>query len=304
MLVPSEGVCHGCYILAYCAGLDAPPSITELLERSHRLTCGDSFFRDLEELAQSLLEVGLMVEEGGRIHFVSEFPKCRNGADRDTKLQIAKLLLMYSRPSWLLISGDANVVQDSLTPIGAQNAMAWMGSDLNHILRSVLAPEYRHFAHEALGYIGEQVILDAEQNAGRRVRCVSVLSDSYGYDLESAQGNQMHCIEVKCTLESKVGRFFLTRNEYEQSRRLGAIWILVQVVLRSDKIWTASHLDSNSVATIRSLSSDAIFQQIVKDNSSCRWHDTVQFQVPEKIWEEYPYRPSTYWSIPNPLVQP
>jgi hypothetical protein len=179
-----------------------------------------------------------------------------------------------------------------------------MGADLKHILRSVLAPEYRHFAHEALGYIGEQMILDAERNAGKRVRSVSVLSDSYGYDLESAAANEMHCIEVKCTLESRAGRFFLTRNEYEQSRRLSTIWILVQVVLRTDKIWTASHLDSNTVATIRSLSSDMIFQQIVKDNSNCHWQDTVQFQVPDEIWEDYPYRPSTVWSIPNPLVQP
>jgi hypothetical protein len=302
MWLPSEGVCHACYVLAYSAGLDTPPSFVELMERSHRLTCGDSFFRDLKELAQSLLEVGVMVEDRGRIHFIPEFPKCRTGADRDTKLQIAKLLLSRRPPTWLPTSGGSQGGFDSLMPTEAQNALAWMGRDLEHILQSVILPQDRHFTYEVLGRIGEELVLEAERNAGKTVRHVSVISDNYGYDLESAMGEEMRCIEVKCTLESKAGRFFLSRNEYQQSRRLAATWILVQVVLRGDAVWTTPYLDTNSVATIRFLSSDMISQEIIKDNANCSWQDTVEFQIPDNIWGMYPHRPSPAWRIPNPLV--
>ena len=200
--------------------------------------------------------------------------------------------------------GIAIIDPNSLMPTQAQTHLL-MGPDLEHILRSVLIPEYRQFTYEALGSIGEQLILNAEQNSGRRVRHVSLLSDTYGYDLESVAGNEMQCIEVKCTVQTRAGRFFLTRNEYEQSRRLRRDWILVQVVLRSDMIWTASYLNATCIAAIHWLSSDTIFREIVKDNTNCAWEDTVQFKVPDNMWQEYENRlECVLMRIPNPLVPP
>jgi hypothetical protein len=304
MLLPSEGVCHGCYILAYCAGLDEPPAFHELIARSRRLPCGESFFRDLAGLARALLEAGFLVEENGIIRFIPEFPKCRDGADRNTKLQIAKILLARSRPNWLPRSADADRIAVALMPMSAQDALAWMGQDLVHVLRSVLISEQRHFSYEAMGRIGEEVILAAERNAGCDVRHVSPISDSYGYDIESVSGIAIRYIEVKCTIEQKLGRFFLSRNEYEQSVRLPTTWVLVQVVLQSDSAWTAEFLDTDSIRAIRYLSGANLAREIVADKIHCRWQESVEFHIPDQMWNAYHNYPPAGWRMTNPLVPP
>lgn len=302
MLLPSEGVCHGCYILAYCAGLDQPPSFSELIARARRLSCGESFYRDLRGLTHFLLEAGIAYENEGRIRFIEEFPECRAGADRNTKVQIAKILLRRSRPDWLPTAGDSDRIVDALMPIGAQNALSWLGADLTHVLHSTLIPQDRHFTSEALGRIGEEVILAAERNAGRRVRHVSPISDSYGYDIESESAGETLCIEVKCTIEQRSGGFFLSRNEYEQSSRLGSRWMLVQVVLWSEPAWTAETLDIDSVMSIRFVSDGVISREIVADNHNCRWQESVEFRLPDQTWISYPHVPHVGWSMVNPLV--
>ncbi len=303
MLLPSEGVCHGCYILAYCAGLDEQPTVSELLERARRLPSGDSFFRDLKELAIALLNAGIVLEEGGRVRFVPEFPDCHHGADRNTKFQIARVLLAYARPDWLPSSGDADLILRGLMPSTAQTALSWMGPDLAHVFQSLLTSEDRGFSSQALGRIGEEAILAAEHAAGYRVRHVSLISDSYGYDIESCSGGQMRRIEAKCTIEGRAGRFFLSRNEYEQSRRQGPEWILVQVILRSDIAFRAPTLDANSIRTINWVPGSVISDHVVADRANCRWHESVEFNIPQEIWSVYPHRPEVSWRIGNLLLR-
>lgn len=301
MLIPTEGACHGCYILAYCAGLDNPPSLAELLERAHRLPSGHSFFQNLSELAAHLLDLGIMREVNGKIRFVQEFPACRTGADRTTKLQIAKLLLSYSRPTWLANIEDAGAFVSALLPAPVETALAWMGRDLIHVIGSVISRDGGSIVRDAFGRIGEHFVLAAERSAGHDVRHVSPISDTYGYDVESQRGGRLTCIEVKSTVETKAGRFFLSRNEYEVSRTLCDSWMLVQVVLRGEFVFRDGILDVSAIRAVNWLQSATVAVEIVADRKNCQWRDAVEFNIAAEQWKRYDLRPQ-HWSLENPLL--
>jgi hypothetical protein len=301
MLTPTEGACHGCYILAYCAGLDEPPSLSELLERARRLPSGNSFFQNLPELAAQLLDLGIMREVTGKIEFIPEFPACRTGADRTTKLQIAKVLLGHSRPSWLPNMEDAGAVVSALLPAPVETALDWMERDLVHVIGSVISRDGGSLVREAFGQIGEHFVMAAERSAGHDVRHVSPISDTYGYDLESHRAGHLTYIEVKCTVETKAGQFFLSRNEYEVSRALCDSWMLVQVVLRGEILFRDRVLDVSAIHAVNWLQSQTVSGEIVADRPNCQWREAVEFNIAADLWRQYDLRPQ-HWSMQNPLL--
>lgn len=301
-LIPSEGVCHACYLLAYAAMLDCPPpSFKEWLDRAMRIPAGHAYSHNLSDIASELVTVGLVREERGAIRVVG-FPPCQI-ADRSTKTRIAKLLLQRQRPSWLPLSGDARQIVPNLVPREDLLSLQWLGDDLVHILGSLLVPPTKDETAVKLGWVGEHIVADAERNAGRHVDHVSEISASYGYDLASLSmlDGSISRIEVKTAVENSVGRFYLSRNEFEQSRRHPREWKLVQVVLDNRIIWTHETLEPTVLVAMRVLPNEVLYREIVLDRPWCAWEESVAFNVPPEEWRDYGLSLAPDWRIPNPL---
>jgi hypothetical protein len=247
------------------------------------------------------MAVGLVRSEEGMV-LINGLPSCRV-ANRSTKVKIAKALLKSQRPSWLPLSGDVGRIVPNLVPQEDLVALQWLGDDLIHILSSlILSPEKDDTAVK-LGWLGERIVADAETCAGRHVDHVSEISASYGYDLVSVQlsGGSVAKIEVKTTVENGAGRFYLSRNEYEQCRRYPDDWMLLQVVLDGRTIWTQETLEPSVVVAVRHLPNEVLCREIVTDRERCAWEESVAFNVPLVEWREYTLSLAPEWRIANPL---
>ncbi len=302
-LLPSQGVCHACYVLAYVAGLDNAPSFVEWVDRARRLPAGLTASHDLESVAAALVERGIVKLLDQRVRFVAAFPRCRDGSHRLTRLRIARLLLEYDRPEWLSGSGDPGQVAAALIPAEARAALAWLGDELQVFLADLLTQRPRNEVRQALGDIGEEFVLENEKAQGRTAARVSLVSDSYGYDVESegSGGSKRRCIEVKCTLDSQAGGLYLTRNEYETCLRHPDEWLLVQVTLHAARFWAGTALSAASVRRTRSVVPDVIAEFVVPDTSYCEWCESVYLTLPDTVWQCYQPVVGETWSMDNPL---
>lgn len=300
-LLPSEGVCQACCLLVYAAKVDRPPSFAEWVDRARRIPAGQAHSHNLLDIASELMAVGLVREQEGIIR-VNGLPTCHI-ASRATKVRIAKTLLQRQRPEWLPLSGDAQRIVPNLVPREDLIALQWLGTDLIHILDSLLVPPAKDDTAVQLGWLGEHIVADAERCAGRHVDHVSEISATYGYDLASVSlsDGSVAKIEVKTTVENGAGRFYLSRNEYERSRRYPDEWILVQVVLDGRIIWTQERLEPSVVIAIRYLPNEVLRREIVMDREWCAWEESVAFNVPLEEWNEYKFSLPPDWRIANPL---
>ncbi len=300
-LLPSEGVCQACCLLTYAAKVDHPPTFEEWLDRAKRIPAGQAHSHNLRDIASELMAVGLVRAEQDKIQ-VTGLPPC-HAADRSVKVRVAKTLLQRQRPSWLPLSGDVRRIVPNLVPREDLVALQWLGDDLIHILASILKAPMEDETTVKLGWLGERIVADSERRAGRQVHHVSEISASYGYDLASVSllDGSVSKIEVKTVVENGAGRFHLSRNEYEQSRRYLREWMLLQVVLDSRIIWTQETLEPTVVIAVRTLSNEVLHQKVVMDRECCVWEESVVFDVPQQGWREYGLSLAPEWRIANPL---
>jgi hypothetical protein len=303
-LLPSEGVCQACYLLGYAARLDQPPTFEEWLRRAGRVPAGQAFCQDLRGVAESLVAVGIANVDDGDIQLISDFPKCST-ADRVTKLKIAKLLLQRQRPTWLPLSGDVHRIYPALVPRDDLVALQWLGDDLVHILAAILIAADATNTAQKLGQLGELIIAASERSRGHSVVHVSEISASYGYDLESSsRDGSLARIEVKCTVEGEAGKFHLSRHEFERSLEHRSEWILVQIVLAGQLLWTQDVLDSRVIVCAKTIPNDVVASEMVSDRAFCIWEESVKFGLPIDRWGEYPLYLPPEWQMPNPLRVP
>jgi hypothetical protein len=287
--------------LVYAAKVDHPPSFAEWVDRARRIPAGQAHSHNLSDIASELMTVGLVRDEQGVIR-VTGLPSC-DIANRSAKVRMAKTLLQRRRPSWLPLSGDVQRIVPNLVPREDLVALQWLGDDLNHILASLLVPPAQDDTAVKLGWLGEHIVADAERGAGRHVDHVSEISASYGYDLTSVSlsDGSVTKIEVKTAVENGAGRFYLSRNEYEQSRRYPDEWMLLQVVLDSRIIWTQETLEPSVVIAIRSLPNEVLRRETVIDREWCAWKESVAFNLPLEGWREYRLSLPADWRLANPL---
>jgi hypothetical protein len=288
--------------LVYAAKVDHPPSFVEWVNRARRIPAGQAHSHNLWDIAAELMAVGLIRDEEGVV-LVNGLPSCHT-ANRSTKIRIAKTLLQRQRPSWLPLSGDVQRIVPYLVPREDLLALQWLGDDLIHILANLLIPPAQDDTAVKLGWLGERIVADVERGAGRQVEHVSEISASYGYDLAcvSLADDSVAKIEVKTAVENGAGRFYLSRHEYEQSRRYPKEWMLVQVVLDSRIIWTQETLGPSVVIAIRHLPNEVLHHEIVRDREWCAWEESVAFNLPLEEWHDYGLTLPTDWRIANPIL--
>ena len=183
------------------------------------------------------------------------------------------------------------------------SALKWLGDDLVHILAALLMAADATKTAQKLGQLGELIVVASERYRGHSVVHVSEISASYGYDLESTSRSDgsLARIEVKCTVETGVGTFHLSRHEFQQSLEHPSEWLLVQIVLTGQLLWTQDILDSRVIVCAKTIPNDVFANEIVSDRAFCVWEDSVRFDLPVDRWREYPLFIAPEWRISNPL---
>ncbi len=303
-LLPSEGICHGCYVLGYAATLNPRPDFDEWVSRARRQLAGESGTRDIERLARTLLNIGLVsAKPDGTVYFRARFPSCRDGSDRLTRLRIAMAVLQASRPRWLPKSGVIEDIVPALVPERDLLELEWMGSDLEPILASLVSPPSDDAILKTLGDFGEAAVMAAETRRGRDVLQVSEISDHYGYDLESADNKlgDILRLEVKAAVSTRPDVFYLSRNQFRVARVFDSSWRLVQVVFDASDFWTKQVIDRKSIYLLRYIDAATLHSLAVQDLPQCKWQGKLRFKLGAKHWVDYPHRPPTNWSIQAPL---
>jgi len=81
------------------------------------------------------------------------------------------------------------------------------------------------------------------------------------------------------------GSFHISRNEFDQSRRHGSEWRLIQVVFSSTAL-VSDEISSAQVDDVLELSSDALVAAVTPDTSEFRWTESAFVTPPSSSWTQ------------------
>jgi hypothetical protein len=201
-------------------------------------------------------------------------------------MAIASLLLGVTNPSWLHASMTTGHFCPELVPSAELNALGWLGEDIEPLLAGVKRHDEKGDAFRTwLGTVGESLVVAMERDIGASVRHVSLISDHFGYDVESIRSGRRR-FEVKTSVVGTEHRLFLTRNEVTSAARYAREWFVIQVILRPEAL-TAPNLTRRHVDKIRQLSSSSLIEVLPQDSKHCRWVETVELVTTQLNWAPY-----------------
>ena len=150
--------------------------------------------------------------------------------------ELVRATVLDAPPTWLSAVAIRGEVRPEFIPADADTVLEYMFSaEERDALLLAAAEKYDETAQRALGEAAEESVVKAcralllERGRGdlaRKVRRVSLISDSVGYDIQSPDLSGSDCrLEVKC-FRGPHPRFYITRNEFEVGLRLPR-WYLV-----------------------------------------------------------------------------
>lgn len=240
---------------------------------------------DVAGTAAILLRAGL-ASEGEYIKLDTRLARHAMAADRMNLVAIAKLFLLSFPPSWIVTVVANDLVDLDLVPSADLEALDWLGSDLAPIIVEV----HRSLTHQSdealrrqIGLAGELVVMSALRNSGFDPVHVSLVSDSYGYDIEYRDGAETKRIEVKAAFRHTSDRILISRNEFDRALAYGSSWRLVQVVL-STQFVVGKLVDSSTVLTMREIGAEQIRALAPPVSATFRWVESAEFRPPAEIW--------------------
>ena len=285
-MIPSRGTCHGVFLLASSASWADFSSIATWVDDTRRLPTYLAGALDLWRIAQWLIDLGLVTIAGGRVVLGQELRSVLGDLTEDRLLMIARMLLQKSPPDWLSGAFDGEQVASEFIPLFESQQLAWMGDALEPLLVHV-----RNGLVEDLGFrkwlgdVGEAFVVQAERASGNVVRHVSLVSDTYGYDVES-QGRETRRIEVKTSLSGRDNRFFLSKNEARVASRYQSDWYIVHVVLEN-RVRQSAVVSRADVVSVRVARSDAVVRVLPLDTAGARWTESAEVRTEALTWEAY-----------------
>lgn len=285
-MVPTRGTCHGVLLLAHSARSAARHSFDEWVSFARGTPTVMAAAIGLDAVARGMCECGLARLDGGRMVLHERLAALDGIATDEVLMTIASLLLEVDGPAWLHASMATGRFCPELVPSADLNALAWLGDYLEPLLVSVKHQDERDASFRAwLGRVGESLVVATERNMGASVRHVSLISDHFGYDVESLRGGR-HRFEVKTSVIGAEHRLFLTRNEVTSAGRYAGEWFLVQVILKPEAL-TAVGLTRDHVHGIRQLDASSVIEVLPRDSEQCRWVETVELATSNLSWAPY-----------------
>lgn len=179
-----------------------------------------------------------------------------------SKRMALEAMILDANPSWLQVVDQLVISQDDLPNdvVSWAEGLGMTDAESMDVVRSV-SGKVDAQARLVFGEAGESALVTMLEAAWPgSVTHVSMVSDSLGYDLSFRPGDIEWHLEVKSVTSSTRSRIFLSRNEFEVSRR-DRYWRLVLVVLDAERsaqsvsildntaLWTCSPRDVTSRAS-------------------------------------------------------
>ncbi|WP_079141835.1 DUF3883 domain-containing protein [Streptomyces sp. LUP30] len=298
-LLPSHGLTFGVLLLAHAA-VRAPRYDAEKWARA--ATEQAPFWArslDLRTIVRTLVLHGLAEETDDGMQAAEQL-RALALQDYGAPKATARVLLAASPPSWLASAVRSGVVVRDYIPSADLAALAWLEPDLDALLFDA-AVQRRNSEEEAwrerLGAAAEAVVVSALRRAGRQVAQVSLVSDTYGYDVEVFDPPPKQ-IEVKGAGPETRGGFHLTRHEFETSQRRPDSWRLVQVVFHPSA-FTADVLDPSHIVDVLQLTPRVLRDLVPEDTRAFVWDQSALLTPPTTAWESAGLKPAPDFSAPG-----
>lgn len=285
MILPSHGAVLGTFHLAHSLRHGPVHDAEIWVRKSATKGSFASAAIDHRPLALLLLESPL-VHVGGEILPDRRLVPLSYRADRATLLAIAALLLEFFPPPWLSVAVSDGIVMPEFIPDDELRELDWLRPELDMLLvdASGRADARDTSLRLGLGRAAELVVFETLQSLGRRPVHVADVSDTFGYDVETAVGPVLRW-EVKGSVEASSYRFNLTRNEFDKSQRYGAEWLIIQVEF-SARIFSDAPIGKKDIRAMRTIDSSALARLVPKDTDYFRWADNAVVAPAPADWVE------------------
>ena len=294
-MTPSRGLCHGVFLLVQTAVIKARPTIESWVEAARRTPTIMASALDLDFAARMLVRLGLARIDCKRVKIDQRLRRVGRSATTDTLTLIARTLLAEHPPPWLGASVRDGVVLDEWVPTSDQRNLEWLGDLRDPILVDIHksqsdADQFRNW----LGQVGESVVVAIERRRNRSVRHVAQISDAFGFDVESVGAEGRKCLEVKTSLESTAGRFYISKHEVHTAAENIREWCLLQVII-STRAATADVVKFDQVRTVRFLGANEILALTPIDTSTGEWIESARISPPSDRWLDWDFEIPSSW---------
>jgi hypothetical protein len=241
---------------------------------------------DLENLASALCASDLASLQNDMIVIAPTLAVLEPVANDEVLMAIARILLTAAPPPWLHASVGTNGFFPEYVPTTELDSLKWLGDSLEPILSDAKDDEEADDAFRSwLGSLGESLILSTERQAGADARQVSLISDHFGYDVDS-QRDRRYRLEIKTSVVGSERRFFITRNEVNTAKKNPNEWFLVQVILKPEAV-TAHSVTREHVHLVRQLDSGSLVTSVPLDSAHSRWIDSAEVSTENLSWVSY-----------------
>jgi hypothetical protein len=285
-MLPTRGTCHGVLLLAHAARSGIRRSFDEWISFAKDAPTFMAAALDLNAIGRAMCKFGMANLDAGSVELCRPLLLLDDTVTDEALTVIAFLLLRVNNPPWLNAAVANGKFLPEFVPSSDFKAIDWLGDNLNLFAASAVHSSEDDDAFRSwLGMVGESLIVAIERSAGSSVRHVSLISDRFGYDVESVSGRSCR-LEVKTSVVGSAHRLFLTRHEVDSAVRFGCEWLLVQVILAPEAL-IADHVTRHHVHKVRMLNSPHLVNAMPTDSRHCRWVDTVELRTECLKWTPY-----------------
>ena len=283
--LPTKGLCTGIFLLCYSLRQRGVSTVDDWVASASSKSTYMAASLNLRRISHFLIDAGLAVMSSP-ISIDRRLRGLDGIADISTLKGIASVIIQSSPPNWIdSIFLDGKILIE-LIPESDLRQIDWLGPDLEPMLASVFFAR-QSTRNEAilkrLGDAGEEYLVTRFAQSGSYVRHVARISDHFGYDIEETRAMRTAHIEVKSCVQSTSSRFFLSRNEYNTAKRLGASWVLMQVIFTSE-IFLKNVIRSSDVVGLRSLDASKIVSYGSIDSENCKWVESIEIKPLDIDW--------------------
>ena len=284
-MLPTRGNCHGVFLLTHSARTGFRRSVEEWIAFARSMPTVMAVAVDLENLASALCASGLASVQNGVVVIAPALAMLEPVASDEVLMAIAGILLSATPPPWLHASLRDNGFFPEYVPTTELASLGWLGNSLEPILSAAKHDDADDAFRSWLGSLGESLILSTERHTGAEARQVSLISDHFGYDIDS-QRPRRYRLEIKTSVVGSDRRLFITRNEVNTAKKTPKEWFLVQVILKPEAV-TAQNVTREHVHLVRQLDSGSLVMNVPLDSAHSRWIDSAEVYTENLAWVPY-----------------
>ena len=301
MTMPTRGLCHSVFLLAYAAQSKHRLTLPEWVAAARQIPTFMASALAIDSAAQMLLEDGLAVVDENGVHIDPRLAGAGDEANTEILATIAAILLAVRPPPWFRTAVRRGSVAPEFIPTQDEESLSWLDKLRDPILLDLAAKKENEDTFRIwLGGLGEKLVLDSERHRGRRIVHVSRISDYFGYDIETHHGHTAWQIEVKTCLSSNADQFFISRNEANRALQLASTWRLVQVIF-DPAVTTVANVTIEHIVSARTLSAWHLVELLPKDSDTGVWIDSARISPQLDAWAEWKIDAPPSWTYPGYL---